>query len=161
MSSGNTKFHMPQPLLKQDAHKEHQSATVGSTTGGGTIIGTGPNKVVKVFQNQVQYIVAKGTTAINSENNGTTAGAVKNLSTPADYVSSSGTTEMADTEVKVVIKQQAATGAVDSDLIDQHEQSIISAVYQPKNGNNRLSSQRSSPVSTPSPRTHFGRCTVA
>lgn len=151
MSSGNTKFHMPQPLLKQDAHKEHQSATVGSTTGGGTIIGTGPNKVVKVFQNQVQYIVAKGTTAINSENNGTTAGAVKNLSTPADYVSSSGTTEMADTEVKVVIKQQAATGAVDSDLIDQHEQSIISAVYQPKNGNNRLSSQRSSPVSTPSP----------
>lgn len=133
MSSGNTKFHMPQPLLKQDAHKEHQSATVGSTTGGGTIIGTGPNKVVKVFQNQVQYIVAKGTTAINSENNGTTAGAVKNLSTPADYVSSSGTTEMADTEVKVVIKQQAATGAVDSDLIDQHEQSIISAVYQPKN----------------------------
>lgn len=151
MSSGNTKFHMPQPLLKQDAHKEHQSATVGSTTGGGTIIGTGPNKVVKVFQNQVQYIVAKGTTAINSENNGTTAGAVKNLSTPADYVSSSGTTEMADTEVKVVIKQQAATGAVDSNLIDQHEQSIISAVYQPKNGNNRLSSQRSSPVSTPSP----------
>lgn len=151
MSSGNTKFHMPQPLLKQDAHKEHQSATVGSTTGGGTVIGTGPNKVVKVFQNQVQYIVAKGTTAINSENNGTTAGAVKNLSTPADYVSSSGTTEMADTEVKVVIKQQAASGAVDSDLIDQHEQSIISAVYQPKNGNNRLSSQRSSPVSTPSP----------
>lgn len=152
MSSGNTKFHMPQPLLKQDAHKEHQSATVGSTTGGGTLLGAGPNKVVKVFPNQVQYIVAKGTTALNnSENNGTTAGAVKNLSTPADYVSSSQATEMADTEVKVVIKQQAAAGAVDSDLIDQHEQSIISTVYQPKNGNNRLSSQRSSPGSTPSP----------
>ncbi|EAT39226.1 AAEL008958-PA [Aedes aegypti] len=152
MSSGTTKFHMPQPLVKQDALKEHQSATVGSTTGGGTVVGgTSANKVVKVFQNQVQYIVAKGTTASTSENNGTTApAAVKNLATPADYVSS---TEMADTEVKVVIKP-TATGAVDAETIDQQEQSIISTVYQPqqtKNGNNRLSSQRSSPGSSPSP----------
>ncbi|XP_065085388.1 forkhead box protein K2-like [Ochlerotatus camptorhynchus] len=161
MSSGTTtKFHMPQPLVKQDAHKEHQSATVGSTTGGGAV-GTsssssgGSNNVVKVYQNQVQYIVAKGTTtttSATSDNNGTTAGAVKNASTPADYVSSSGTTEMADTEVKVVIKQTAA--GVDQDSIEQQEQSIIATLYQQqqaKNGNNRLSSQRSSPVSSPSP----------
>lgn len=162
MSSGTTKFHMPQPLVKQDAHKEHQSATVGSTTGGGTVVGSaGTNKVVKVFQNQVQYIVAKGTTggSISSDNNGTTAAgaAVKNLSTPADYVSSS---EMADTEVKVVIKQTGTGAVVDPvESVDQQEQSIISTVYQPaqqqqqqtKNGNNRLSSQRSSPVSSPSP----------
>lgn len=161
MSSGTTKFHMPQPLVKQDAHKEHQSATVGSTTGGGTIVGgtASASKVVKVFQNQVQYIVAKGKTgaaSISSDNNGTSAAgaAVKSLSTPADYVSSSGTTEMAETEVKVVIKQ-TGTGAVDPESVDQQEQSIISTVYQSqpqtKNGNNRLSSQRSSPVSSPSP----------
>lgn len=164
MSSGTTtKFHMPQPLAaKQDIHKEHQSATVGSTTGGGAVVGTtstGTN-VVKVYQNQVQYIVAKGATTTTTstttgDNNGTTAGAVKNTSSssPADYVSSSGTTEMADTEVKVVIKQTAA--GIDQDSIEQQEQSIIATLYQQqqqaKNGNNRLSSQRSSPVSSPSP----------
>lgn len=159
MSSGTTKFHMPQPLVKQqDAHKEHQSATVGSTTGGGTLVGTSANKVVKVFQNQVQYIVAKGTTTTATtniaDNNGTTARAVKNFSTPADYVSSTGTTEMADTEVKVVIKQSAGAVVVDQESIDQQEQSIISTLYgqqQTKNANNRLSSQRSSPGSSPSP----------
>lgn len=156
MSSGTTKFHMPQPIVKQqqqqqDVQKEHQSATVGSTTGGG---GAGGN-VVKLYQNQLQYIVAKGA---HSESNAG-AGTVKSSATATDYVSSTGTTEMADTgngEVKVVIKQQSAAG--DQESIEQQEQNIIAALYQQhqqnlsKNGSsNRLSSQRSSPVSSPSP----------
>lgn len=150
MSSGTTKFHMPQPIVKQELLKEHQSATVGSTTGGG---GGGGN-VVKLYQNQLQYIVAKGN---NNESNGAT-GAVKNSATPTDYVSSSGAAEMADTgngEVKVVIKQ--TTAGLEQDSIEQQEQSIIAALYHQqqqnlsKNGSNRLSSQRSSPVSSPSP----------
>lgn len=146
MSTGTTKFHMPLPVAKTDIIKEHQSATVGSTTGSS---GGGS---VKLYQNQIQYIVAKGT---NNENNGA-IGSVK-LSTSTDYVSSSEeATEMADTgnsEVKVVMKQ--AVSGNEQELIDQQEQSIIAALYQQnlsKNGSStRLSSQRSSPVSSPSP----------
>lgn len=171
MSSGTTKFHMPQPLVKQEVvQKEHQSATVGSTTGGsgsgggGGISGVSGN-VVKVYQNQLQYIVAKGS---NSESNGAATVAVKSSATGADYVSSSGgSTEMADVgngEVKVVIKQTttttAAAAGADQDSIEQQEQSIIAGLYQQQQqnlskngggGHNRLSSQRSSPVSSPSP----------
>ncbi|XP_058443863.1 forkhead box protein K2-like isoform X2 [Malaya genurostris] len=155
MSSGTTKFHMPQPITKQDIQKEHQSATVGSTTGGGSGSSVSAN-VLKVFQNQHQFIVSKGTPS--AENNGAT-GPIKSTATSADYVSSSGGLEMADTgngEVKVVIKPQMGAGN-DQDSIEQQEESIIAALYQQqqknlsKNGSNRLSSQRSSPVSSPSP----------
>ncbi|XP_055524245.1 forkhead box protein K1-like isoform X1 [Wyeomyia smithii] len=151
MSSGTTKFHMPQPL-KQEIKKEHQSATVGSTTGSTN----GGANVLKVFQNPHQFAVSKGTTTV--EDNGAT-GALKTSTTSADYVSSSGSFEMADTgngEVKVVIKQQTGSGT-ETESIEQQEQSIIAALYQQqqqnlsKNGNNRMSSQRSSPVSSPSP----------
>ncbi|XP_055638425.1 forkhead box protein K2-like isoform X2 [Toxorhynchites rutilus septentrionalis] len=150
MSSGTTKFHMPQPIGKAEIQKEHQSATVGSTTGGG---GSSAN-VVKVYQNQFQYIVAKGTT--NSESNGGATGAVNSFATtPTDYVSSSGpAAEMADVsngEVKVVIKQ------TEQESLEQQEQSIIAALYQQqqqnqsKNGNSRMSAHRDSPASSPSP----------
>lgn len=135
---------MPQPIVKSDIQKEHQSATVGSTTGGGSA------NVVKVYQNQFQYIVTKGT---NNESNGAN-GALKSVATPTDYVSSSGPAEMADVsngEVKVVIKQ------TEQETLEQQEQSIIAALYQQqqqnqsKNGNNRVSAHRESPASSPSP----------
>ncbi|XP_039441322.1 forkhead box protein K1-like isoform X1 [Culex pipiens pallens] len=155
MSSGTTttttKFHMPQPIatakeIVVGIHKpEHQSATVGSTTGSSS--------------SSLKY-------KAGGENNGT-------LNAGSDYVSSSGgssskksnngTSEMMSEDVKVVIKSGVSdvVSSVEQDSIEQQEQSIIAALYQQqqqnlsnKNGqqqNQRLSSQRSSPVSSPSP----------
>lgn len=154
MSSGTTttttKFHMPQAISSAKEvvvgiHKsEHQSATVGSTTG-----------VSSSSSSSLKYKAG--------ENNGT-------LKAGSDYVSSSGSnsnnngsSEMMSEDVKVVIKSSAAgdvvSSVVEQDSIEQQEQSIIAALYQQqqqnlsnKNGQQqRLSSQRSSPVSSPSP----------
>lgn len=176
MSSGTTtttKFHMPQPIASAAAKevivggilhsKEHQSATVGSTTG---------SKYVQVTSKSS----SSGETTANGNH-----GSLK--AAGSDYVSSSGSgtnngngtsSEMMSEDVKVVMKPSATTGTslttteVDAavDSIEQQEQSIIAALYQQQQANlsnkngggggrdqqqQRLSSQRSSPVSSPSP----------
>lgn len=179
MSSGTTtttKFHMPQPIASAAAKevivggilhssKEHQSATVGSTTG---------SKYVQVTSKSSSS--SSGETTANGNH-----GSLK--AAGSDYVSSSGSgtnngngtsSEMMSEDVKVVMKPSATTGTsltttteVDSavDSIEQQEQSIIAALYQQQQANlsnknggggrdqqqQRLSSQRSSPVSSPSP----------
>lgn len=181
MSSGTTtttKFHMPQPIASAAAKevivggilhssKEHQSATVGSTTG---------SKYVQVTSKSSSS--SSGETTANGNH-----GSLK--AAGSDYVSSSGSgtnngngtsSEMMSEDVKVVMKPSATTGTsltttttteVDAavDSIEQQEQSIIAALYQQQQANlsnknggggrdqqqQRLSSQRSSPVSSPSP----------
>ncbi|XP_055586277.1 forkhead box protein K1-like [Uranotaenia lowii] len=160
MSSGTTKFHMPQPIVKQEVQKEHQSATVGSTTGGSS---SSSANVVKVLQNQVQYVVANSSSSSSSstrnttsskgssnvaENNGTVKqhSSVSVTAAASDYVSSSGCpAEMADGgDVKVVIKSTAVGGGggvlpvagSEPDSIEQQEQSIIAALYQQQQQNN-------------------------
>lgn len=182
MSSGTTtttKFHMPQPIASAAAKefivggilhssKEHQSATVGSTTG---------SKYVQVTSKSSSSSSSGETTANGNHGSLKAAG--------SDYVSSSGSgtnngngtsSEMMSEDVKVVMKPSATTGTsltttttteVDAavDSIEQQEQSIIAALYQQQQANlsnknggggrdqqqQRLSSQRSSPVSSPSP----------
>lgn len=153
MSSGTTtttKFHMPQPIGPTKEvivggilhSKEHQSATVGSTTGSKY-----PKENNGTLKAGSDYVSSSGST-----NNGTSS-------------------EMMSEDVKVVMKPSTGTSlattevvsSVDAavDSIEQQEQSIIAALYQQqqanlsnKNGRDqqqRLSSQRSSPVSSPSP----------
>lgn len=149
-----TKFHMPQPIAAAATkevivggilHKEHQSATVGSTTGSKYPRESANNGTLKPGSD---YVSSSG----SGTNNGTSS-------------------EMMSEDVKVVMKPSTgsslATEVVSSvdavDSIEQQEQSIIAALYQQQQANlssknggrdqqqQRLSSQRSSPVSSPSP----------